>query len=90
VRAKNLARSSDQQNCSPYRPAVMITGHMFAVHVPVDYAVNSDSSRSWLCTTADLRKRLLWPAPQRCGLPGRLEGVFAAQPHDRRTLDLGV
>jgi hypothetical protein len=31
-----------------------------------------DSSRPWLCTTADLRKRLLWPAPKRCGLPGAI------------------
>ena len=30
------------------------------------------------------------PHPKGAGSPGRLEGVSAAQPHDQRTLDLGV
>ena len=30
------------------------------------------------------------PRPKGAGSPGRLEGVSAAQPHDQRTLDLGV
>src|ERR1035441_7415925 len=38
VRAENLVHSSDQQGCSPCRPAVMIIGHVPAVHVPPDHA----------------------------------------------------
>ncbi len=52
--------------------------------------VSLDSSRSWLFITADVRKRLMWPAPKRCGLAGLLEGVSPAQPHVQRSLDHGV
>ena len=38
VRAENLIHGSDQQSCSPSRPAVMITGHVPAVRVPPDHA----------------------------------------------------
>ena len=40
VRAENLVRSSDQQSCSPCRPAVMIIDHVPAVHVPTDHAAS--------------------------------------------------
>jgi len=40
VRAENLVRSSDQQSCSPCRPAMMIIGHVPVVHVPPDHAAN--------------------------------------------------
>jgi hypothetical protein len=38
VRAENLIRGCDQQSCSPYRPAVMITDHVPTVRLPPDYA----------------------------------------------------
>jgi hypothetical protein len=38
VRAENPVRGSDQQSCSPGAPAVMITDHVPAIHVPPDYA----------------------------------------------------
>ena len=40
VRAENLVHSSDQQSCSPCHPAVMIIGHVPAVHVPPDHAAS--------------------------------------------------
>jgi len=40
VRAENLVHGSDQQSCSPCRLAVMITGHVPAVHVPPDHAAS--------------------------------------------------
>ena len=40
VRAENLVHGSDQQSCSPSHPAVMITGHVPAVHVPPDHAAS--------------------------------------------------
>jgi hypothetical protein len=40
VRAENLVRSSDQQSCSPCRPAVMIIDHVPTVHVPTDHAAS--------------------------------------------------
>ena len=40
VRAENCIHGSDQQSCSPNRPAVMITGHVPAVRVPPDHAVS--------------------------------------------------
>ena len=38
VRAENLVRGCDQRSCPPSRPAVMITAHVPAVHVPPDHA----------------------------------------------------
>jgi putative transposase len=38
VRAENPVRGSDQQSCSPGRPAVMITDHVPAVRLPPDHA----------------------------------------------------
>jgi transposase len=38
VRAENPAHGSDQQSCSPGRPAVMITDHVPAVRLPPDHA----------------------------------------------------
>ena len=38
VRAENRVHGSDQQSCSPSRPAVMITDHVPAVRVPRDHA----------------------------------------------------
>ena len=38
VRAENLVRGCDQRSCPPSRPAMMITAHVPAVHVPPDHA----------------------------------------------------
>ena len=38
VRAENPVHGSDQQSCSPSRPAAMITDHVPAVRVPPDHA----------------------------------------------------
>jgi quercetin dioxygenase-like cupin family protein len=38
VRAENLVRGCDRQRCPACRPAVMITGHVPAVHRPPDHA----------------------------------------------------
>jgi hypothetical protein len=40
VRAENLVHGSDQQGCSPGCPAVMINGHVPAVHVPRDHSAS--------------------------------------------------
>jgi transposase len=41
VRAENLVHGPDQHDCSPRRPAVMITDHVPAVRVPPDHAGRS-------------------------------------------------
>src|SRR5258706_8783426 len=38
VRAENPVHGSNQQSCSPSRPAVMITGHVPAVRLPPHHA----------------------------------------------------
>jgi hypothetical protein len=43
VRAENLSRNSDQQSCTPGRPAVMITGH-----VPAFVFLLITRTASWL------------------------------------------
>ena len=40
VRAENLVHGSGQRSCSPCRSAVMITGHVPAIHVPPDHAAS--------------------------------------------------
>ena len=46
VRAENPVRGSDQQSCPSRAPAVMITHHVPAVHVPPDHAASRVSAAS--------------------------------------------
>jgi hypothetical protein len=46
VRAENLVHGSDQHGCSSGRPAVMITDHVPAVHVPPDPVASRGAAAS--------------------------------------------
>ena len=55
VRAENLVHGSDQQGCSPGRPAVMITDHVPAVRVSPDHAWQIPASYRGLVARAPRR-----------------------------------
>ena len=63
VRAENRVRGSDQQSCSPSRPAVMITDHVPAVRLPPDHAGGLMAAA---CTAPELGA-----LPVTCGLAGQ-------------------
>ena len=62
ARAENSVHGSDQQGCSPSRPAVMITDHVPAVYLPPDHAGGFMAAPIPACGDVEDR-RDLDPAP---------------------------